>query len=510
MVDLTGARSQQVFCVFAYSLLAGVLLLVPAYPAASIVSEKNRGTLALLLNSPMKPGSIFLGKMVGSLAFALLIVSTSLPAAAACYAMGGIDPVGGFLQLYAVLLLLVVQYTALALLVSTFVQSTDAGSSRFLRDRLRDDFLITGPPLSPTGTGRLASLPGGMDAPSVSASLGHADGGARRCRRARVVDARPRRRRVLFRRRLAQSPLYGGDDRPPELPFVRSLAGQRCHDRRASFLGRAFRRLVFVIDPQRRKSGIPFFVNPITVKEFRCRRFGRSHWLIRLIALCAVTSLLITFGATTSTMDWGVEMIGGLMVLLQVVLVVLLAPSLAAGIISSERETGGWDLLRMTPLSAFAIIRGKLFSVAWTLLLVLAATLPGYLVMIYIKPVIWLQVSLVLVCLLLTASLTLLVSAAVSSLFARTATATTVSYIVLIVLFLGPLLIWLGREQPFGHRTVQMALMANPMGAALAVMQSPGFVRYELLPASWWISGIASFLLLVGLCVRTWRLTRPL
>jgi ABC-type polysaccharide/polyol phosphate export permease len=130
--------------------------------------------------------------------------------------------------------------------------------------------------------------------------------------------------------------------------------------------------------------------------------------------------------------------------------------------------------------------------------------------MIYIRPVMWLQVYLVLICLLLTALLTVCMSAAVGSLFIRTASATTTAYVVLIALFLGPLLIWMGREQPFGHQLVQTALMANPMGAALAVMDAPGFARYELIPESWWISGLASVMLLLALSWRTWRLTRPL
>ena len=112
------------------------------------------------------------------------------------------------------------------------------------------------------------------------------------------------------------------------------------------------------------------------VKEFRTRRFGRFHWLLRLIAICAVTSLLLTFAATTGTMDWGVKTIGGLMVLLQVILVVLITPSLAAGLVSNERETGGWEILRMTPMSGFKIVRGKLLSVAWTLVLVLLQRFP--------------------------------------------------------------------------------------------------------------------------------------
>ena len=80
-VDLSGVRSQQVFRIFAYTLLAGVLFVIPAFPAVSFIQEKNRGTLALLLNSPLKSVSIFIGKAIGGLLFALLL-SFSLIAAA--------------------------------------------------------------------------------------------------------------------------------------------------------------------------------------------------------------------------------------------------------------------------------------------------------------------------------------------------------------------------------------------------------------------------------------------
>ena len=46
----SGARSQQVFRVFAYGLLTTMLLLLPVFPATNIVREKRQGTLALLLN----------------------------------------------------------------------------------------------------------------------------------------------------------------------------------------------------------------------------------------------------------------------------------------------------------------------------------------------------------------------------------------------------------------------------------------------------------------------------
>ena len=126
-VDLSGSQSIQVFRVFGYGLLAGVIFLVPAFPPSSIVNEKNAGTLSLLLNSPLSPPSIYLGKLAGVLLFAMLVLLASLPGAAACYAMGGIDLRSGLGLFYLVLALLVLQYATLGMLISSYVQSTDAG-----------------------------------------------------------------------------------------------------------------------------------------------------------------------------------------------------------------------------------------------------------------------------------------------------------------------------------------------------------------------------------------------
>src|SRR3990170_260330 len=58
-VDVTGRQAQQVLQLFAYGMMAGLMLLTPAFPATAIVGERNKGTLALLLTSPMKRWSIF-------------------------------------------------------------------------------------------------------------------------------------------------------------------------------------------------------------------------------------------------------------------------------------------------------------------------------------------------------------------------------------------------------------------------------------------------------------------
>ena len=272
---------------------------------------------------------------------------------------------------------------------------------------------------------------------------------------------------------------------------------------------RSVRRVFFLIDPQRRKAGIPGFLNPVLAKEFRSRQFGRLHWLLRLIAGCAVMSLLLTLATTMGTVDWGVERIGGIIIVAQVALIVVLTPGMAGGMIAGEMESGGWNLLRVTPLSASKILRGKLMSVMLTLMLVLCASLPGYAIMMAIKPDLQQQVIQVLVCLVLSAVLSLLLSATVSSFFKTTAAATTVSYGLLITLFAGTLIVWANMNAPFGHYFVEQVLSLNPMAGALNAIRAEGFESFNLVPRTWWISGSACVVLLVVLQLRIRHLCQP-
>ncbi len=166
--------------------------------------------------------------------------------------------------------------------------------------------------------------------------------------------------------------------------------------------------------------------------------------------------------------------------------------------------------MQTTPLGAGRILRGKLLSVAGSLALILFATLPGYGVLVYARPALVQQISDVLICLVLTALFALAVSAAVGSLFRRTAPATVAAYALLLAICGGPLLVWLGRDTTFGHQVVENALMISPLAAAMTVMQTPGFAHYRLVPGTWWVTATATLLCLLVLRVRVWRLTRTL
>jgi ABC-type transport system involved in multi-copper enzyme maturation permease subunit len=509
VADLSGARALQVLRIFGYGLLAGALLLVPAYPATSLVREKVQGTLALLLNSPLGPWSIYAGKLGGTLGFTAVLLVMTLPAAAACYALGGAGGRGGITALYAVLALAAVQTSTLALLVSSRAQSADS-ALRFTYGLVLAVSVLTLVPyaLLRGSAGSAEALADWLrclsPVPAVMEVLGQGGVGSHGLSAAHAVVPRYALLAGLGSVLCAVATVA----RLNHTALDRARpAGVMTEDRSGGH--RAVRRVLFLVDPQRRAGSISLWVNPVMVKEFRTRRFGRSHWTLRLIALSAILSLALSYVAASGALGWGVELIGGALVLLQVALLIVFAPSLAAGLISAERESGSWQLLRMTPLSPGAILRGKLLSVAWPLLLLLCATLPGYVVMMTIKPTLVQQVQRVVVCLALTAVFAVLLSAAASTLFRSTAAATTASYLLLLAICLGPLLLWLGREAPFGHTAVQAALTLSPVAAALQASEMPGFARYDLLPANWWLVGGACVALLLFLRLRAWQLCRP-
>ncbi|MCS7046616.1 MAG: ABC transporter permease subunit [Gemmataceae bacterium] len=508
VADLTGARGGEVLRIFGYGLLAGIVLLTPAFPATTLVREKIKGTLALLLNSPLPPWSIYLGKLGGVVGFTALLLAMTLPAAAGCYLLGGAARQGGIVMLYTVLGLAVVQMAALGLLVSAYAQSTDGA----LRTTYALVLAVCVLPMVPHAFFRGDALIGPAadwfrclsPVPAVMEVLGHGDVGAQGMAEVRSVFPRYALMAVLCAVSCAAWTITHVSH---ALLDRARPAGVMTDDRTGA--GRVLRSLFFLIDPQRRSRSLGLWVNPVMVKEFRSRRFGRSHWTIRLIALSAILSLALSVAAAAGAVSWGIENLCGGLVLLQVAILILFAPSLAAGLISAERESGTWQLLRMTPLSVGKILRGKLMSVALPLALLLSATLPGYVVLMTVKPELIHRVPRVVISLATTGIFAVLVSAAVSSFFRATAPSMTTSYIVLLTVCVAPFLIWLGRDAPFGHVTVQTVLTVNPVAAALQASATSGFTQYELLPANWWIMGAACSAALVVLTYRTWRLTRP-
>ena len=339
-VDRAAEASRQVLRVFIYGLTAGLILIAPVFPAASIVDERTRNTLPLLLHSPLTPASIVAGKFISALANTLLLLALSLPGAAACYALGGVA-LSTVLALYGVLAVLAAQLAGVALLISAVSRSLEAA----MRGAYAAVLGVTVAAVIPW-----AVLQGVMWAsptvltiaewlrclsplPAVMELLGDAQaasvGG-------RAVGGTVGRFAVLGLL-LAGACVAGAVLRLATRPLDRARPAGRVTDEMDA-AGRAGRRVLFLwfFDPNRRSRMIGPWANAVAVKESRSRRFGRSHWLMRLVFLTLIASLALMLLAVNAAVDWSVEGLGGLLVLLQSALIVGVTPSLAGG-----RDRGG-------------------------------------------------------------------------------------------------------------------------------------------------------------------------
>ena len=510
-VSLTGAQSQQVFRLFSYALLLGALVIAPAFPAVSLVREKQVGTLALLLNSPLTPRAIFAGKLLGAVGFILMLVVLSLPAAAACYAMGGVSLTGQIVPVYLILIAAAVQYCAIALYMSLRARRVD-GALRLAYAAVFVLAVITMVPAEFTQGSMFASVAAAGDwvgAMSPLTTMAGVLGQGVLTNTGTLTSSHTEAFLVislcvtlffslLTIRRLGQR-LF---DQP-------RAAGKITDDRSGGV--RFFRRVMYLwfFDPQRRSGLTGPLANPVFVKELRTSRFGRSHWLMRLVGLCLVVSLGLMLAAAYGAASAGSHVMGMILVLLQAALIVLITPGLAGGLISSEVESGSWQLLQMTPLSPRRIVTGKILSSLWTLFLLLLATVPGYLAMLVIDTSEASRVGRVLTALAVTALFALLTASAISAMFRKAATSTGAAYGFLLVVCVGTLAVWQGRGTLFGFKAVRAALLINPLAATLAAIGAPGFTPYQLIPANWYIMAVAGVLAVGVMVVCVWRLTKP-
>lgn len=300
-VDMVSQGSMLVFRPLALALTIAVMMLIPSFPATSLVSERRKGTLTLLLNSPMTPQQIYLGKLLSNVLLSLILVSASLPAIAACLAMGGISLTDHVLPLVVVLATMAVQYTAVGLWVSLRSSSSDA-SLRWTYAMVLALTVLSIGPLVLIGnlSGTMASSARWLTAISPVSALQQITGGQGAAAELGIQTGWLGFffASLLLTALLAVATIRKLDpillDRPRPTGRVVGKPGERTG---------IFRRMNYLVDPNKRKSSIPRWLNPVMVKEFRTRKFGRLHWLIRLVSLCAIISLLLTVLAATGTVS---------------------------------------------------------------------------------------------------------------------------------------------------------------------------------------------------------------
>ncbi|MCW5932671.1 MAG: ABC transporter permease subunit [Fimbriimonadia bacterium] len=110
---------QEFYRIILLTLISLIALIAPALTAASITSERERKTIDLLLTTPLQARDLLAGKLIGSVAFILLLLALSLPASAVCVLLGGAT-FGELLKTYWLVAMSGMLISAVALSCSTF------------------------------------------------------------------------------------------------------------------------------------------------------------------------------------------------------------------------------------------------------------------------------------------------------------------------------------------------------------------------------------------------------
>ncbi|MBN1942002.1 MAG: ABC transporter permease [Phycisphaerae bacterium] len=390
--DLGGQQARRILSILAMGELMIVILVAPAFTAAAVTSEMEHNTLEGLFASRLKPREIVAGKIVGSLTFLVLLTLTGAPALATPFLLGGIGHYE-VLTLLGLLLLTAVYLGMIGLFLSTLMHR----SYRAIIVTYGVLFLvcIIAPlPAWPVSNHLLArGDPFWQNALHGIASLSPVQ--------AMMSLVWPDSVYVQGARALPpfwQSYLYVGGGmiilmallclwrlrRPPQPPRPREKL--RVVERNQV----SARSLFFLFDPRKRKRPVAWWQNPVLCKEFRTRPMLQVQWLLRSVGVCLVISVLLMFlvsigvqafvseGATSLYQNMATA-VAAMMVLL----VVLLGPAIAGGAICTDRETGVWDLMRVTPIPSWRIVTGKFQASIIPLVLLILSALPAMFILVY-------------------------------------------------------------------------------------------------------------------------------
>lgn len=379
-------NSNEIYTVFLTAELGLVILLVPAFTAASITMERERGSLDLLFTTALKPWEIMTGKLFSTIFIVFLVLLLALPVMAMCALSGGIS-VLLLIKTFGVIMLAAIIYGLLSLMISAICRRT-----------------FTAVIVSYAAVGVLAGatwLPSALLRQFASLqpiwhvlrSLSPFE--------AMLAVSQPDRYKLAAESALAASTpeIYamgmGGLGLVftvgfcffmlHPLPAGKSGGEQQYSDPRTAMkrrLGFPF----YLIDPRRRKKPIGNWRNPIFAVELRSKLLGKPKFIIRMLTACVVLSLLILILASLQfALVFGPEQVRLVAVTFQFGIIVLLAPVVSSGSITEERNNGTLLLLRMTPLSSWTTVIGKLKAALIYVIVFIISSIPVLYALTYLE-----------------------------------------------------------------------------------------------------------------------------
>lgn len=212
--------------------------------------------------------------------------------------------------------------------------------------------------------------------------------------------------------------------------------------------------------------------NPLLINEGRINAAQSGVWCVRLFYFSVVTSM----GLALISLYGGAGDPGLLnratrtVIAFQVGVIALITPVLTSAVISSERERGTFELLRMTSLRPGEIFLGKLIPALIPSLLPIIAFLPAYATICFLDRG-YIPYFLKLVPVLALATVFCSMAGLVCSAFLhQTARATVAGYVVVSSVVFAPILLAWVAGRGLSDEAVAWIAMPSPMYVALDVI----------------------------------------
>lgn len=444
-----------------------LILSVPGVASVQLTEEKESNTIEMLYATRLSSLSIAWGKIASSIAFPVLLILSGLPFVALLNYRGDVD-VGQMIQAYGVLGMTAVMLAVVSLAVSSLCRTSatslvvsyllvllicggvlvpalimlDVQEDPILRQVLH--YLRSISPVSAAMS---------ILRPSVNDFAGQAGG---------YLPAW-----MVFFGFSVGLILIGGLIVVIQLARspVRPESSGRTVSEDQQTLGR---KLMFLIDDKKQRQPIGSF-NPLITKEKRTNQLRSGKWMIRIFYGATVLGLLLSLMALLGGSEHENVLAYVAMVIasLQFGIVAVVTPSLASPVISSERESDTFEMLRMTRLTGGQIFWGKLIPAFLPALLPVVAMIPAWGVVSFINES-YIAYSLELLPItLLSVLLCSTIGLACSSLFRSSARATVIAYLMVGIVFVVPILAWWTSGLLLTREVASSLAMVSPVVMAL-------------------------------------------
>ena len=412
IATIGAGAAQRLFDLFFLGQFFLVALVAPTFAAGSITGEKERKTYEMLLASPLEPMTILVGKLLSSLTYLVLLILSSLPLMILCFLLGGIL-LSEIARAYLILVLAAGTFGLISVACSSFFRRTSSA--------LVVSYLVILPlALACIGVTRGESTPESvMLRTFVSIAILPPW-----CLAIWTIVA------LVVNRRLLRPPDVGSEgkevvDEEQEMKYAIGVVIDR-----DLFPDKLFA-------PAKRTDLMPDGTNPVLDKELRSEIFSQGTLMLRLVIQ---VSMLLSIPLMAMLLFFWPDR-AGYYVAYVLVFNLLVGPVFSSGSITQERERQTISLLLTTLLGPGRIVWAKLVA-ALRVSTVLTFLLTEQIFLAYalipeLRTRFW-TMFVFLAIIAMTCLVTTSVGLFCSSIVRRTSVAMVMTYMTLLVLFVGP------------------------------------------------------------------------